>query len=71
MADRVKLTSAQLRAMTDVRDHGNAGFSLIGRSAFGGLTKTCASLRRLGLFDKQNELTDAGRALLASNAKGE
>jgi hypothetical protein len=66
---KVKLRPAQLRAMRAARDHGDPGHGLSGRSAFGGLTWTCASLRRLGLFGANNTLTDAGHALLTSKSQ--
>lgn len=57
----MKISPAQYRALRSAEDHGDAGRHIRGRSEAGGLYSTCASLRRAGLLDSQNRITDAGR----------
>lgn len=56
-----RLTDAQLAALRSARDYGRTGHHIKGRSASGGHTRTCVSLKRLGLLDWQNRITEAGR----------
>lgn len=59
---KFKLSEAGLRVLRNVDAGRSPDFGLRGRSAYGGLVKTCAALRRAGLLTVESELTEAGRA---------
>ncbi|MGY6273501.1 hypothetical protein ACXIUT_27855 [Achromobacter denitrificans] len=60
-----KLTDRQRRVLENLAAGRRADSHCVGRSEFGGLTATMASLHRAGLVDR-NGITDAGRAALAA-----
>ncbi|CAB3717809.1 hypothetical protein [Achromobacter marplatensis] len=59
-----KLTPNQRRVLENLAAGRRADSHCVGRSEFGGLTGTIASLRRAGLMDR-NAITDAGRQAIA------
>jgi hypothetical protein len=54
-----RLTPSQARVLGNLRRGFPAHYGIYGRSAFGGLTRTMHSLRRLGLVDADGCLTEA------------
>ena len=44
-------------------------YDCFGRSSYGGRSGTLLALRNRGLIDAENELTDAGRELIAQGRK--
>jgi len=65
----VKLSFAQLRALRGAAE-GNPASGIHGQSAHGGLTATLWSLRKRGLLNNDNALTDAGREVLRTGNMG-
>jgi hypothetical protein len=57
----MKLSPQMMRMLEDVRDGLGTHGSAYGRSEHGGRYATAIALRRRGLLDFNNELTDAGR----------
>ncbi|AHF95036.1 hypothetical protein OPIT5_00435 (plasmid) [Opitutaceae bacterium TAV5] len=68
--DVERLTPAMRQMLFDTRDHGDMTHSLRGRSAFGGASRTHATLKRLGLMDG-DKLTDAGRVACSAEWREE
>lgn len=65
-----KLTPAQLRMLTDIRDHGNSTWSLRGLAEHGGANGTRQALIRRELAEWSNGgmiITEAGRAAIISS----
>ena len=58
------LSPQMLRMLEDVRDGLGTHGSAYGRSQHGGRYATAIALRKRGLLDMANELTDAGREVL-------
>ncbi len=65
-----KLTHNQRRVLTNMASGLRADAHCYGRSEFGGLTATMASLHRAGLVDGKG-ITDAGRAAIAASQQQE
>ena len=59
-----KLTPNQRRVLENLAAGRRADSHCVGRSEFGGLTATLASLHRAGLIDL-NGMTDAGREAIS------
>ncbi|MFQ1062195.1 hypothetical protein [Bordetella trematum] len=71
MSATKRLTQNQRRVLENLAAGRSADSHCFGRSAFGGLTATIASLHRSGLIDRDG-ITDAGRsAISAKQHKGE
>lgn len=64
-----ELTGAQWLMLRSAADHNDPRWHLSGRSAHGGATRTLFKLTRLGLLDKDENITEAGRAALAGRKK--
>lgn len=60
-----KLTPNQRRVLENLAAGRRADAHCVGRSEFGGLTATMASLHRAGLVDRDG-ITAAGRAAIAA-----
>lgn len=63
MTDRIKLTTPQRRVLANLLGGFRASSGLVGMSEMGGLTRTLWSLRRKGLLDSEDNLTEAGREM--------
>lgn len=57
------VTDAQRRVLVNLRRGLEAGHGLVGMSAWGGFTRTSASMRRRGWLSSSGQLTIDGNAL--------
>lgn len=62
--ERYELTGAMEKALLNALRGRQLSDGLKGRSAHGGLSKTVLALRRRGLLDRQNRITERGTAAL-------
>lgn len=60
----MKLSPAQRKMLQHAEKGEDLTTGLRGRSAFGGATRTIASLKKRGFIDRDYKITEAGKAAL-------
>jgi hypothetical protein len=60
-AQKLRLTASMHAALEKAILYGDPAHGLVGRSSYGGFTRTLSALRYHGLLDWQNQPTEAGR----------